>query len=266
MKTSHLSWSCLRQPPASLRPHPLHRPPSALLRPGPSEPNVHRSAPDFLASSRSAWTSLLHRRPSSSSSHHQVHPSSSAKASDHQRRFKSFFLSPKAVNLLLWIPVFIVIHEHGVGLVRITGKSMQPTFNPDSSCLKRDVVLVSKFLGDKSSSLRRGDIITFWHPEFPGTLLTKRILGLEGDIIKPAKTQNNIPEGPPLVRVPMGHCWVEGEDPFHSKDSNSFGPIPLGLANAKVAWIVWPISRFGAPNSQSDDQSHRVRRMTVTRH
>ncbi|KAA1088190.1 hypothetical protein PGTUg99_024248 [Puccinia graminis f. sp. tritici] len=134
MKTSHLSWSCLRQPHASLRPHPLHRPPSALLRPGPSEPNVHRSAPDFLASSRSAWTSLLHRRPSSSSSHHQVHPpSSSAKASDHQRRFKSFFLSPKAVNLLLW------------------------------------------------------------HPEFPGTLLTKRILGLEGDIIKPAKTQNNIP-------------------------------------------------------------------------
>jgi hypothetical protein len=102
MKTARLSWPGLRQPHASLRPHPLHRPPSALLRPGPSEPNAHRSAPEFLASSRAAWTCLLHRRPSSSSSHHQAHPPSSAKTSDHHRRFRSFFLSPKAVNLLLW--------------------------------------------------------------------------------------------------------------------------------------------------------------------
>ncbi|POV99053.1 hypothetical protein PSHT_13695 [Puccinia striiformis] len=129
------------------------------------------------------------------------HPSSNSSSNQHHQWFKSFLLSPKALNLLLWVPVAIVIHEHGVGLVRISGK----------------------------------------HPEFPGTLLTKRILGLEGDIIKRVKTEG-INTGPGLVRVPMGHCWVEGDEPFHSKDSNSFGAIPLGLATAKVTWIVLAIS------------------------
>lgn len=27
------------------------------------------------------------------------------------------------------------------------------------------------------------------------------------------------------VPIPAGHCWVEGDEAFHSKDSNSFGPV-----------------------------------------
>ncbi|PLW31588.1 hypothetical protein PCANC_16223 [Puccinia coronata f. sp. avenae] len=193
-------------------------------------------------------------RPSSSSTNsHPQHPLASSPFARH-RRFTSFLWSRKTWNLLLWVPVLIVIHEHGFGFVRVSGRSMQPTFNPDTSCLTRDVVLVNKFLGDKSASLKRGDIITFKHPEFPEYLLTKRILGLEGDVIKREKPSNS---GAQVVRVPMGHCWVEGDEPFHSEDSHRFGPIPLGLVTAKVVWIVWPISRFGAP-AQGSDQSHRT--------
>lgn len=45
-----------------------------------------------------------------------------------------------------------------------------------------------------------------------------------------------------FVRVGKGQCWVEGDEKFHSRDSNTFGPIPLGLLDARVVWIVWPIS------------------------
>lgn len=169
----------------------------------------------------------------------------------------NFFLSPKTVNILLWLPVLIVIHDHALGLVRITGRSMQPTFNPDSSCMKQDIVLVNKLLGNNGTSLKRDDIITFRHPQVPSSLLIKRIVGLEGDVVK---RDHPVGSGPSLVRVPMGHCWVEGDEPFHSQDSNRFGPIPLGLATAKVTWILWPFSRFGPP-SGGPDHSHRVRRI-----
>lgn len=37
---------------------------------------------------------------------------------------------------------------------------------------------------------------------------------------------------------------VEGDHIHNSLDSNSFGPIPLGLLTAKATYIVWPPSRW----------------------
>lgn len=47
-----------------------------------------------------------------------------------------------------------------------------------------------------------------------------------------------------VVRVPEGHCWVEGDHTGHSMDSNSFGPVSLGLVTAKATHIIWPPSRW----------------------
>lgn len=47
-----------------------------------------------------------------------------------------------------------------------------------------------------------------------------------------------------IVRVPEGHCWVEGDHTGHSMDSNNFGPVSLGLITAKASYIVWPPSRW----------------------
>lgn len=47
-----------------------------------------------------------------------------------------------------------------------------------------------------------------------------------------------------IVRVPEGHCWVEGDHVGHSMDSNLFGPVSLGLVTAKATCIVWPPSRW----------------------
>ncbi|KAI8457713.1 peptidase [Phakopsora pachyrhizi] len=137
---------------------------------------------------------------------------------------------------MLWIPVGIFFFDRIVGIVKITGTSMQPTLNPDSSCLVEDIVIVTKF----DQKLDRGDIVTFRHPSDPCLVLAKRIIGLEKDLVKVRKTNDLNLTG--VIQIPSGHCWVEGDDKFHSKDSNQFGPIPMGLITGKVVMILWPIS------------------------
>jgi inner membrane protease subunit 2 len=106
-----------------------------------------------------------------------------------------------------------------------------------------------------------------------------------------------LPPSPPTpVRIPPGHCWVEGDSHFHSRDSNTYGPVslsstqlassdcagfelprltisiwvdfwfhvglqvPLGLITAKVPYLVWPLKRFG-PVDDGPEQKGRVRRI-----
>jgi len=45
--------------------------------------------------------------------------------------------------------------------------------------------------------------------------------------------------------VPTGHVWVEGDEQFHSRDSNRWGPVSAGLVEARVTRIVWPLRRAG---------------------
>lgn len=48
----------------------------------------------------------------------------------------------------------------------------------------------------------------------------------------------------PYVKIPPGHCWIEGDHTGHSLDSNTFGPVSLGLMTARAKFIVWPPSRW----------------------
>ncbi|KAG0146187.1 hypothetical protein CROQUDRAFT_133267 [Cronartium quercuum f. sp. fusiforme G11] len=136
--------------------------------------------------------------------------------------------------------------DRGYSFVRINGMSMQPTLNPDSSCLKRDLVILNRF----TDKFKRGDVVTVYHPVHPTLTLTKRIIGLEGDIYSHSDR---------FVRIPPGHCWVEGDESFHSQDSNTFGPIPVGLISGRVDLIVYPFSRFGTiSHTLQNSQNKRV--------
>jgi inner membrane protease subunit 2 len=57
-------------------------------------------------------------------------------------------------------------------------------------------------------------------PKNPKEWVIKRIIAVEGDIVE---TRPKYPER--NVVVPHNHFWVEGDEGFHSQDSNSYGPV-----------------------------------------
>ncbi|KAI9248653.1 LexA/Signal peptidase [Sporodiniella umbellata] len=141
------------------------------------------------------------------------------------------------VSALPWIPVAIFFLDHGYSYSKVTGRSMQPTFNPDSNQLRKDIVLLDRF-SVHSHEYRRGQVVMLTSPLDPNRLITKRIIGLPGDMVQPLRKKEK-------VAIPQGHCWIEGDETFHSRDSNLFGPVPLALIQAKVRYILWPFSRWG---------------------
>ncbi|CAG8433778.1 11360_t:CDS:2 [Diversispora eburnea] len=155
----------------------------------------------------------------------------------------SQFFSNTAVRTILvtasWIPVAIFCLDHGFTIGSIHGRSMQPTFNPDSNKLCHDIVLLNRAAAI-THKYKRGDVVTLYLPDDPDKIIAKRIIALEGDTIFTLP-----PYSEKCLRIPKGYCWVEGDDTFHSKDSNTFGPVPLGLIRSKVTFILWPFSRFG---------------------
>ncbi|BAT89285.1 hypothetical protein VIGAN_06020300 [Vigna angularis var. angularis] len=52
-----------------------------------------------------------------------------------------------------------------------------------------------------------------------------------------------------VIKIPSGHCWVEGDNSASSIDSKSFGPIPLALIRGRVTHVVWPPQRIGSVKS-----------------
>ncbi|KAI0013143.1 LexA/Signal peptidase [Xylariaceae sp. FL0662B] len=139
-----------------------------------------------------------------------------------------------------WIPVLSMIHDYVGELSWISGPSMYPFLNAEKDqTTRKDVVF--NFKWKAQNELRRGMIITFWNPSNPELMTVKRIIGLEGDIIR---TRNPYPA--PTVLVPPGHIWVEGDGgERESRDSNDYGPISTGLIIGKVTHVLWPLHRAG---------------------
>ncbi|ETS82410.1 hypothetical protein PFICI_04286 [Pestalotiopsis fici W106-1] len=139
-----------------------------------------------------------------------------------------------------WIPVVVMLKSYVGEVVSINGPSMYPYLNSDKdSSLRRDLVWSYKFRPQEG--LARGMIITFWSPLDPEKVVVKRIIGLEGDIIRtrepyPART----------VQVPVGHIWVEGDGAARDTlDSETYGPISTGLVIGKATHILWPLHKAG---------------------
>ncbi len=46
-----------------------------------------------------------------------------------------------------------------------------------------------------------------------------------------------------VYQIPPGHVWLEGDNPFNSSDSRSYGPLPSALVLGRVFAKVWPPSQ-----------------------
>ncbi|KIP12671.1 hypothetical protein PHLGIDRAFT_113275 [Phlebiopsis gigantea 11061_1 CR5-6] len=139
---------------------------------------------------------------------------------------------------MVWLPTGVAFTQYFYSLRLVSGRSMQPTLNPDDS-VWRDIVVFDHFSINWLQQYERGDIVALRSPH-EGKLIVKRIVALPGDTVK------TLPPYPDAeVYLPEGHAWVEGDEPFKSEDSNYFGPVPLGLIDSKLSAIVWPPARFG---------------------
>ncbi|KYN09669.1 Integrin-alpha FG-GAP repeat-containing protein 2 [Trachymyrmex cornetzi] len=138
-------------------------------------------------------------------------------------------------NVLIGIPIGIAFCDTVGYVARVEGISMQPALNPDLRY--SDYVFLNRWT-IRNQDIQRGDIVCVVSPKVPNQTLIKRVVGLAGDIIGT--------HGYKLctVQVPEGHCWLEGDHVGHSMDSNTFGPISLGLVTAKATHIVWPPNRW----------------------
>ncbi|KAJ4721091.1 putative Mitochondrial inner membrane protease subunit [Melia azedarach] len=136
----------------------------------------------------------------------------------------------------------LTISDRYASIVPVRGMSMSPTFNPKTNSflgsMSDDYLLVEKFCLEKYK-FSHGDVIIFRSPGNHKEKHVKRIIGLPGDWV-------GSPSSYDVVKIPNGHCWVEGDNPSSSMDSRSFGPIPLGLVRGRVTHIVWPPQRIGA--------------------
>ncbi|BFZ55345.1 hypothetical protein PYCC9005_002385 [Savitreella phatthalungensis] len=179
----------------------------------------------------------------------------------------------QSLILLSWLPPLIFIENHVASIAVVDGISMKPAFNPESNLLWRDWVLENKWFwfgrhsrpADSSSStphdpsdlFRRGEVVVMRSPT-QNRLVTKRVVALAGDIVS-----TRAPEAGHVVTVPQGHVWVEGDERFHSTDSNTYGPVPINLIQSKVSKIIWPPSRFGNVPEGGRDPRITKRRMRV---
>jgi len=158
----------------------------------------------------------------------------------------------------------------------VSGKSMQPAFNPkpipstwdfravstpedpfsslswdEYSCWNmedndpdvvmalwaQDWVWVNTWRA-RNFNFSQGDVVVYVSPKDPYDYIIKRVIALEGDIISSDRYER------PYVRVPEGHLWLEGDNWGNSVDSNKYGPVSKGLVFGVATHIVWPPSRW----------------------
>ncbi|XP_039969424.1 mitochondrial inner membrane protease subunit 2 [Bactrocera neohumeralis] len=138
-------------------------------------------------------------------------------------------------SVLLGIPIGVTFLDCVGYVARVDGISMQPALNPDAS--QTDYVFLSRW-AVRTCHVDRGDIVSLISPKDPTQKIIKRIVGLQGDVVSTLGYKHEI------VRIPEGHCWVEGDHTGHSLDSNTFGPVAQGLLTARATFIVWPPERW----------------------
>ncbi|XP_015208175.1 mitochondrial inner membrane protease subunit 2 isoform X1 [Lepisosteus oculatus] len=178
------------------------------------------------------------------------------------RRYIKAFVS----GFFIAVPVTVTVLDRLAYVARVEGASMQPSLNPEGGTTS-DIVLLNRW-SVRHYQVQRGDIVSVVSPKNPQQKIIKRVIALEGDIIKTMGYKNR------YLKIPDGHFWIEGDHHGHSLDSNNFGPlgsflcwiaellehndtcdpdefctsvmnkVSLGLVHARASHIIWPPNRW----------------------
>lgn len=113
---------------------------------------------------------------------------------------------------------------------------MLPTLTVDG-----DDVMISKYYR-RGRGVKVGDVVAFSHPMEPGFGALKRMVGLPGDFV--CTGEKNARGEEMMVQVPEGHCWLLGDNLNDSRDSRTYGPLPLALITGKGVARIWPLGEM----------------------
>jgi len=106
---------------------------------------------------------------------------------------------------------------------------MIPTFANSGEVVLEELLSLRLF----PNSLTRGDLITVESPLTPGRMICKRLIGLPGDIICVDPTGRLAPSTEHVV-IPKGHIWISGDNADASRDSRTYGPVPMALVKGRI--------------------------------
>ncbi|XP_076798063.1 mitochondrial inner membrane protease subunit 2 isoform X1 [Arvicanthis niloticus] len=94
-----------------------------------------------------------------------------------RRCFKAF-----CKGFFVAVPVAVTFLDRVACVARVEGASMQPSLNPGGS-QSSDVVLLNHWKV-RNFEVQRGDIVSLVSPKNPEQKIIKRVIALEGDIVR----------------------------------------------------------------------------------
>jgi len=130
------------------------------------------------------------------------------------------------------------------------GPSMLPTLEESGSLVIEE--RISSYYGN----FRNGDIVIAKPPYDSQVTVCKRICAMGGERVTCSGEDSSKTKTKEFV-VPDGHVWLEGDNPKNSRDSRSYGAVPLGLLHGKVIFKLWPLKNFGILPPRSTSKTTR---------
>ncbi|MCX7705146.1 MAG: signal peptidase I [bacterium] len=136
----------------------------------------------------------------------------------------------------------------GVRFYQVISESMLPTLE-----------VGDRLVGEKIGKLKYGDIVVLDDPMEKESVIIKRVVGLEGDLIEIRNDgylyrnrekieESYILEKPQYVVTPVkiapGRIYVLGDNRNNSADSSIWGPVLINSVRARILLRYWPIKKF----------------------
>ncbi len=150
------------------------------------------------------------------------------------------------------IVIALLIHLFLAQATRVYGQSMEPNLHTNER-------LVIEKISYHVHGPRRGDVVVLRDPAGSPELLIKRVVGLPGERVTLADGRVYV-DGTPIDEpyldqptngsgrswvVPPLHVFVMGDNRSASRDSRTFGAVPMEELVGKALFRYWPIEEIG---------------------